>query len=126
MDQGFQYIKDNGGIDSEAFYPYLAKDDKCHYDPKNKSATDKGFVDIPSGDEEALKNAVATVGPVSIAIDASSLLFQFYSSGVYVDPFCNNALKNLDHGVLAAGYGTDGGKDFWLVKNSWASSWGEQ
>jgi len=126
MDQAFQYIKDNNGIDSEASYPYKGVDGTCMYDPKNKAAVDSGFVDIPSGNESALMEAVATVGPISIAIDASSILFQLYQGGVYVDPFCKNGVADLDHGVLAAGYGTDSGKDFWLVKNSWGGSWGEK
>jgi cathepsin L len=126
MDQAFQYIKDNNGIDSEESYPYTAQDGKCNYNPANKAADDSGFVDIPTGNETALMEAVATVGPISIAIDASSILFQLYSSGVYIDPFCKNGVDDLDHGVLAAGYGTDSGKDFWLVKNSWGGSWGEQ
>lgn len=70
-----------GGIDTESSYPYRAEDEKCHYNPKNKGATDKGFVDIESGDEDHLKAAVATVGPVSVAIDASHESFQLYADG---------------------------------------------
>jgi len=126
MDNAFRYIKDNGGIDTEKAYPYKAEDEKCQYSPKNKGATDKGFVDIESGDEEQLKAAVATVGPVSIAIDASHESFQLYSDGVYYDPECSS--QDLDHGVLAVGYGTDeaSGEDYWLVKNSWGASWGHE
>ncbi|OQV16548.1 Cathepsin L1 [Hypsibius exemplaris] len=126
MDAAFQYVATNGGIDSEASYPYVAKDQTCAYKVADNSATDSGFADIQSGNETALQAAVATVGPISIAIDASSILFQLYSSGVYVDPFCKNGPSDLDHGVLAVGYGTDSGKDFWIVKNSWAASWGEK
>lgn len=125
MDFAFQYIKDNGGIDTEKAYPYEAIDDTCHYNPKAVGATDKGFVDIPQGDEKALMKAIGTVGPVSVAIDASHESFQFYSEGVYYEPQCD--AENLDHGVLAVGYGTsEEGEDYWLVKNSWGTTWGDQ
>lgn len=126
MDQAFQYIKDNGGIDTEKSYPYEGIDDTCHFNKQNVGATDKGFVDIPQGDEEAMKKAVATVGPISVAIDASHESFQFYSEGVYYEPECDS--QQLDHGVLVVGYGTDEktGEDYWLVKNSWGTSWGDK
>ncbi|ESO85089.1 hypothetical protein LOTGIDRAFT_204652 [Lottia gigantea] len=124
MDQAFTYIKVNDGIDTEASYPYTAQDGTCHFTRANVAANDTGFVDIPSGNEDALKTAVATVGPISVAIDASHPSFQLYKSGVYYDFFCSS--KRLDHGVLAVGYGTDGSKDYWLVKNSWGASWGDK
>lgn len=119
MDQAFAYIKDNGGIDTESSYPYDAKDETCHFEKANVGATDRGSVDIPQGDENALMQAVATIGPVSVAIDASQESFQFYSTGVYYEAGCDSG--NLDHGVLAVGYGTDPetNEDYWLVKNSW-------
>ena len=126
MDFAFAYIKDNGGIDTEESYPYEGEDDPCRYNKRNRGATDIGFVDIPQGDENALKGAIATIGPVAVAIDASQSSFQFYSEGVYSEPNCSP--MNLDHGVLAVGYGTDEntGEDYWLVKNSWGEEWGDQ
>lgn len=129
MDNAFQYVKANGGIDTEQSYPYDAHAEMCHFRRDEIGATDTGFIDIPEGDEEALKHAVAVHGPVSVAIDASQQSFQFYHEGVYSDAECSST--QLDHGVLVVGYGsetTDGGirQDFWLVKNSWSGSWGEE
>lgn len=98
MDNAFQYIKDNGGIDTESAYPYEAIDDSCRFSKKTVGATDKGFVDVPTGDEAALMKAVSTIGPLSVAIDASHESFQFYSEGVYFEPQCDS--QQLDHGVL--------------------------
>lgn len=123
MDNAFKYIKANGGIDTEKSYPYLARDEKCHFNESSVGAVDTGFVDVTSDDENALKVAVGTVGPISVAIDAGHTSFQFYKDGVYVEPQCSSTA--LDHGVLAVGYGTtDDGQDYWLVKNSWGKSWG--
>lgn len=123
MDNAFQYIKQNKGIDTEKSYPYEGRDDVCRYKKEDEGAEDIGFVDVESGNEEKLMHAVASVGPVSIAIDASHESFQFYSSGVYVEKKCSST--ELDHGVLVVGYGTEDGQDYWLVKNSWGTSWGD-
>jgi len=124
MDDAFKYVKANGGIDTETSYPYEAKDDTCRFNKADVGATDVGFMDVPEGDENALKEVVAVHGPVSIAIDASQQSFQFYHQGIYDDPNCSST--QLDHGVLAVGYGSEGGRDYWLVKNSWNTTWGDK
>ncbi|XP_038598166.1 procathepsin L-like [Tachyglossus aculeatus] len=126
-DLAFQYVRDNGGIDSEEAYPYTAEDGLCRYKPESAAANDTGLVAIPSGSEEALRQAVATVGPVSVAIDASVDSFRFYESGVYYEPECSNSESELDHAVLAVGYGQDkDGDKYWIVKNSWGETWGDR
>jgi cathepsin L len=125
MDNAFQYIEDNDGIDTEESYPYMAKEGTCHFKSRDVGATDIGFTDVtPHGDEDKLKEAVGTVGPVSIAIDASHESFQLYKDGVYDEPECSS--EQLDHGVLVVGYGNEDGQDYWLVKNSWGESWGDE
>ncbi|CAH1798522.1 unnamed protein product, partial [Owenia fusiformis] len=104
MDNAFQYIKENKGIDTETSYPYEGEDEKCHFKKRTVGATDAGYVDVTSGSEEKLKEACATVGPISVAIDAGHQSFQLYESGVYVEPKCSST--QLDHGVLVVGYGT--------------------
>jgi len=126
MDSAFQYIISNKGIDTEASYPYTAKDGKtCNFTIANIGATITGFTDVAAGSEDALKAAVDKA-PVSVAIDASHTSFQLYKSGVYYETKCSS--RNLDHGVLAVGYGSDeaSGYDYWIVKNSWAASWGDK
>uniref|UniRef100_A0AC11ERM2 Cathepsin L n=1 Tax=Ovis aries TaxID=9940 RepID=A0AC11ERM2_SHEEP len=97
----------------------------CNYNPKNSAANETGFVDLPK-QENALMKAVATLGPISVAVDASNPSFQFYKSGIYYEPKCKS--ESVDHGVLVVGYGFEGADSddnkYWLVKNSWGKHWG--
>jgi len=123
MTQAMQYIIANGGIDTESSYPYTAEDGTCSYSASNSGATLKNFKNVKQGDEGDLQKSVFQ-GPTSVAIDASQSSFQFYSSGVYNEPACSTS--QLDHGVLAVGWGTDPtGGDYWIVKNSWGTGWGQ-
>ncbi|OAY77429.1 Cysteine proteinase RD21a, partial [Ananas comosus] len=121
MDYAFDFIVKNGGIDTEADYPYKAVDGKCDVNRKNaKVVTIDGYEDVPANDEKALQKAVAHQ-PVSVAIEAGGRAFQLYESGIFTG-LCGT---DLDHGVVAVGYGTEKGKDYWIVRNSWGPSWGE-
>ncbi|KAJ1698811.1 hypothetical protein LUZ63_007323 [Rhynchospora breviuscula] len=118
---GFDWVAKNGGITTEANYPYTQTQGACAYSKiSDHAATITGYQHVTAYSESALMNAVANQ-PVSIAIDASGSAFQFYSGGIFTGP-CGT---NLDHAVTAVGYGTSSGTNYWIVKNSWGTSWGE-
>jgi len=117
MDDGFDYIVKNGGIGSESSYPYQGADGTCK--SVSSVVTITGHSDVPSKDESALQAAVAQQ-PVSVAIEADQIGFQFYSGGV----FTSSCGTSLDHGVLVVGYGEESGTNYWKVKNSWGATWG--
>ena len=118
----FRYVRDNGGIDTEESYPYEAARGTCRFSAKSIGATVTGYVHIPCGNESALMEAVTTVGPISVSIDASGIKFAHYNDGIYYNPESSSTV--LDHAVLVVGYDTYKGQDYWLVKNSWGTDWG--
>ncbi|GMN43573.1 hypothetical protein TIFTF001_012778 [Ficus carica] len=123
MDDAFDFITQNGGLTTESKYPYQGVDGTCNQQKASSHAASIiGHEDVPANSEKALQKAVAHQ-PVSVAIDAGEMDFQHYSSGV----FTGQCGTELDHGVTAVGYGTAGdGTKYWLVKNSWGTSWGEE
>lgn len=125
MDDAFRYIIANKGVDTEKSYPYTTSGpNACEFKAADVGATITSYKDVTSGSESALLTA-ANSRPVSVAIDASHNSFQLYMSGVYYEPQCSST--SLDHGVLVVGYGavnSTATSDYWLVKNSWGTSWG--
>jgi C1A family cysteine protease len=119
MDYGFEYIMANG-ICAESAYPYTASQGTCKQCTKVAEIT--GCQDIPQGDPDQLKGALESSGPVSIAVEADQLAFQFYHGGVLT----GNCGTKLDHGVLLVGFSDTDEQPFWKVKNSWGATWGEQ
>ncbi|XP_061462561.1 cathepsin K isoform X1 [Rhineura floridana] len=124
MTNAFEYVQENRGIDSDDSYPYIGQDENCMYNPTGKAAKCRGYREVPKGNERALKRAVARIGPIAVGIDASLSSFQFYSRGVYYDENCN--AENINHAVLAVGYGTQKGTKHWIIKNSWGEEWGDK
>lgn len=126
MNTAFEYSKKNGLITSDK-YPYKGaengKDNSCSkFDSSTKISR---FVTIAKGKEDELKDAVCRFGPVSVALDGSSEKFMHYNSGVYRNSECSST--KTTHGALVVGYGFDEKTDeeYWLIKNSYSDSWGE-
>jgi len=119
MDDGFLYAETNA-MNTEAEYPYKGVDGTCH--AKSTGVFNSyAYVDVPQSNDDQFIAALAR-GPLSIAIEADTMVFQFYSGGVMNSKSCG---QELDHGVTAVGYGTQGTQDYILVKNSWGASWGD-
>jgi C1A family cysteine protease len=121
MELAMMYTKSNP-LELESDYPYTGKGGlfrSCKYDSSKGKVSASTETMVKSGNADQLKAAIAQ-GPVSVAIEADQTAFQLYKSGVLT----TGCGTSLDHGVLAVGYGTENGEDYFLVKNSWGSSWG--
>jgi cathepsin H len=123
--QAYEYIHSAGGIDSESAYPYTAKTGaECLFKQAAVVAKVSDVVNITQFDEDELRDAVGSVGPVSIAFEVADD-FRFYKGGVY-DGVCRTGLDTVNHAVVAVGYGaTSDGQQYWTVRNSWSAGWGE-
>jgi len=116
----FDYLRNNG-LTTEGEYPYEGRDGSCRSGGKSKPARVSGWWPVePHGDENALKEAVSLYGPIAVAIHANDA-FMGYGGGVF-EAQCQGG---RNHAVLVVGYGNEGGRDYWLAKNSWNTWWGE-
>lgn len=121
MDYAFQYVIEKG-ITTEANYPYLGKDGKCDTVKAGlRAANVTGFVDVVPNNYTQLLTAVAQT-PVSVAVEADQFAWQLYRGGVVT----KNCGTSLDHGVLIVGYDINSTPPYWIVKNSWGPTWGEE
>ncbi|CAH1391949.1 unnamed protein product [Nezara viridula] len=120
----FNYLKDVEGLEKEDSYPYEALDRTCRYN-KDKVVPGtqvKAYTNIRPKDDDALKAAVATVGPISVGVNSGNEHFMFYKGGVFNGDTC---YTNIDHGILLVGYGSENGEEYWIAKNSFSQAWGE-
>jgi len=134
----FQYLNATGGQELESVYPYTQGKGSCAFaagkvQPETQTT---GAFNLTSGDLDELQLKVATVGPVTVGIDANAC-FSAYQSGVYdgdAKPYCSDGgaascgedPASLTHAVIVVGYGHDGqtGLDYWWIRNSWGAQWG--
>ncbi|XP_073289845.1 vanillin synthase-like [Primulina huaijiensis] len=123
--QAFEYIKYNGGLDTEDSYPYTGVDGSCKYSSENAVVKVVDSVNITLGAEDELKDAVAFARPVSVAFEVVNG-FRAYNGGVYTSTSCGNSPTDVNHAVLAVGYGVEDGIPYWLIKNSWGADWGDK
>ncbi len=119
MEGAFKFVIENGQC-SLSSYPYTAKDGTCQKCSSVAHIT--SCSDVKPNDQVSLKAAVAQQ-PVAVAIEADTRYFQSYSSGILTSSSCGTS---LDHGVLTVGYGEENGQKYWLVKNSWGTTWGDK
>ncbi|MFS7999245.1 putative zingipain [Helianthus anomalus] len=118
VDHAFEFIIKNGGIHTEEDYPYTATDGICDANKTKTKVVTIDYYEYVPNDELSLQKAVANQ-PTSVAVRVGCLEFQLYKSGI----FSGSCGSDLDHAMLVIGYGTESGKPYWLVKNSWGRDW---
>jgi len=115
------WIKSNGGLMLESDYPYEGYEGSCRFDKSKAKMQVKSVHTFTARSEEQMMTAVQQYGPLAIALDASK--FDYYSSGIMNGSGCSAG--SPDHGVAVVGWGVEGSTKYWIVKNSWGKSWGE-
>jgi C1A family cysteine protease len=119
----YQYVMSAGGLDKESAYPYTGNDGPCEFKPASVGAKITGWkYACGEEDEKTLLNNVASKGPLSICVDAQN--WQDYTGGVMSGWQCA-WINVLDHCVQAVGYDLNASTQYWLVRNSWGTDWGE-
>nr|GEZ46190.1 cysteine proteinase 3-like [Tanacetum cinerariifolium] len=111
------------GLDSEEAYPYTGVDGVFKYSSENAAIHVLKTVNITMGVEDELKHAVGVVRLVSVTFQMSGD-FKQYTGGVYTSDSCGNDPMDVNHAVLAVGYGKENDVPYWLIKNSWGADWG--
>ena len=126
MTEAYDYVLANqdGKFCLEDDYKYKAMDGTCQFDKYSHVGSISKYVNVVEGDEDDLAAKLEQNGPVAVAIDASNWSFQLYSSGIYDEPSCSSF--SLDHAAGCVGFGSEDGTKYWIVRNSWGTSWGEQ
>ncbi|KAJ8921566.1 hypothetical protein NQ315_010471 [Exocentrus adspersus] len=119
MELAYDYVRDYG-IEQEYDYPYSGYLGACQFSASLSVMNVWQYGSVPSGSEAYLEDAVATVGPISVALNADD--FQQYAGGVFNEPYCT---EDVNHGVLVVGYSSEYMQPYWIVKNSWGPQWGE-
>merc|ERR1712168_757552 len=118
------FVLSEGGIDPDRTYPYEADQGPCRYIPDYSAAYISRVVGSAPGDEKELLRVLASFGPVSADVDADQPSFMLYESGIYSDDNCKTDREDLYHSVFIVGYDSMDGQDYWIVKNSFGTSWG--
>ncbi|XP_048470126.1 procathepsin L-like [Rhincodon typus] len=117
----FRYVR-RKGIESENTYPYTAQQGPCKFQKKNTAAIIGRYRNVQRG-EHYLAWALRKIGPIAVSLNAHLKSFHLYKKGVYADSRCT---QRRGHAVLLVGYGRENGMNYWLVKNSWGTEWGEE
>ena len=107
---------------TQSSYPYKAVGGTCKYSSSNTGKGTTGYVSVTANNSTAMKSALAG-RPLSVSIEADKAVFQSYKSGIFNSASCGT---NLDHAVIVVGWGTSGTTEYWTVRNSWGTSWGER
>lgn len=125
MTDAYNYVINHQGgkFNTESEYWYVSFQESCYFDKYEKVGSISDYIKISKGDEDDLAIKIETYGPAAVAVDASSVWFQLYFSGIYDNSDCSSS--NLDHGVGCVGFGEESGTRYWIVRNSWGSLWGE-